>query len=176
LRATAKSTHASWNPGGLGGDAQREVLGERLVEPQVVPPAHRDEVAEPHVRQLVHDRARPLGALGVGDSRAEDHRVAERDAAGVLHRAGVELGHEGLVVVAERVADAEQLVEGVERLAGDLEQLRRVALERRAQRGGGVHAEPDPVVLGQHRRVGTDDDRPQVGRQPGRGRQLPAAG
>jgi len=35
---------------------RRGPLGERLVEPQVVPPRHGDEVAEPHVRQLVQDR------------------------------------------------------------------------------------------------------------------------
>ena len=29
---------------------------ERLVQPQVVPPAHGDQVAEPHVRHLVQDR------------------------------------------------------------------------------------------------------------------------
>ncbi len=33
--------------------------GEGLVEPQVVPPAHGDQVAEPHVGHLVQDRVGP---------------------------------------------------------------------------------------------------------------------
>ena len=36
---------------------------ERLVEPDAVPPLHRHEVAEPHVRDLVHDRERGVGHL-----------------------------------------------------------------------------------------------------------------
>src|SRR5699024_11672329 len=36
---------------GQGGDE----LGKGLVQPQVVPPAHRHQVPEPHVRQLVQD-------------------------------------------------------------------------------------------------------------------------
>ena len=52
-------------------------LGERLVEPQVVPPLHGDEVAEPHVRHLVGDHGRAeleerarLAASGGGTRRA----------------------------------------------------------------------------------------------------------
>ena len=104
-------------------DPLPEVLGEGLVEPQVVPPAHRDEIAEPHVRHLVRDRDVALEAVGLGDPRAEHQRVAERDAARVLHRAGVELRHERLVVLAPRVADAEQPVQFVEAVLGVREQL-----------------------------------------------------
>jgi hypothetical protein len=38
-------------------DLVRHEAGERLVQPDVVPPGHRDEVAEPLVRQLVRDQA-----------------------------------------------------------------------------------------------------------------------
>ena len=47
------------------------VAGEPLVEPEIVPPLESDEVAEPHVGQLVGDhRGHPLlvgggGGLGV---------------------------------------------------------------------------------------------------------------
>ena len=90
-----------------------------------------------------------------GDPAGEDQRVAEGDAARVLHRAGVELRDEGLVVVAERVADPEQPVELVEALPGDREQLVGVRVEvggdarrarsaragcRRARRGPGGRA------------------------------------
>ena len=39
---------------GVAGDHLHE-RGERLVQPDAVPPAHRDEVAEPHVGELVGD-------------------------------------------------------------------------------------------------------------------------
>ena len=92
--------------------------GERLVEPQVVPPPHGDQVAEPHVRHLVQHR---LGAPLVGragDLAAEDVVLQEGHGAGVLHRAGVELGHEQLVVLAERVRHAEVVVVEAEALLG----------------------------------------------------------
>ena len=65
---------------GLGLGQDRGVGGEALVEPQVVPPAHGDEVAEPHVRQLVEDRLGPPLALGVGDLGAEHVGLEEGDA------------------------------------------------------------------------------------------------
>ena len=52
--------------GGLGLRDRAGPGGERLVQPQVVPPAHGDQVAEPHVRHLVQDR---LGAGLVGRRR-----------------------------------------------------------------------------------------------------------
>ena len=58
---------------GQVGDVGREAL----VEPQVVPPAHRHEVAEPHVGQLVEDRLGAAEALGVGRRVAEDLALAE---------------------------------------------------------------------------------------------------
>ena len=57
--------------------------------------------------------------------RPEDVVLEEGDGAGVLHRAGVELGHEQLVVLAERVRAVELLLEEVEALLGDVEDRRR---------------------------------------------------
>ena len=48
---------------GRHGGVRPHVVGERLLEPQVVPPSHRREVAEPHVRHLVEDRVRARLAL-----------------------------------------------------------------------------------------------------------------
>ena len=116
--------------GDVGGDPVAHVLGERLVEPQVVPPRRGDDVAEPLVRHLVRERRGARDPHAAGDPAGEDQRVAEGHAARVLHRAGVELRHERLVVVAERVADAEQPVELVEALPGHREQLVGVRVER----------------------------------------------
>ncbi len=86
-------------------------LGERLVEPEVVPPAHRHQVAEPHVGELVQDRQRPALDDRLGHVGPEDVGLQEGHRAGVLHRPGVELGHEQLVVLRERVGQVEHLLE-----------------------------------------------------------------
>jgi hypothetical protein len=101
----------------------RHVRGEGLVEPQVVPPPHRDEIAEPHVRHLVQDRARAALESCVGDARAENVVFEERDRACVFHRPGVELGHEELVVFLEGVRPLEDSLEETESLLGDRENL-----------------------------------------------------
>ena len=82
---------------------RRRPLGERLVQPEVVPPLHGDEVAEPHVGELVQDRDDAALLDGVGHLGAEHVGLGEGDRARVLHRAGVELRHEELVVLLERV-------------------------------------------------------------------------
>ncbi len=160
--------------GGLGLAQHRHVGRERLVQPQVVPPAHGDQVAEPHVGHLVQDR---LGAAlhdGVGDARAEDVVLQEGDRPGVLHRARVELRHEQLVVLAEGVADAEDPVEEVEALLGDLDDV--AGVEVLGQRGPAEDAEGDAVVLVAHHGVRPGDQGRDVGRHDRRGREVPALG
>ena len=116
-----------------------------LVEPQVVPPAHRDEVAEPHVREFVQDR---LGATFVGSVShlgAEDVVLEDRDGAGVLHRPGVELGNEDLVVLLERVLVVEQLLEVVETLLRHVQDG--LGVEVLDQRLAAEHSHRDSAVL-----------------------------
>ena len=154
----------------------RHVLRERLVEPEVVPPLHRHEVAEPHVRHLVADRVGARQQLVAGGRPAVEVLVAEGDAARVLHRARVELGHEDLVVLPERVADAEEGVEVVERPLRHVEDLGGVPLERLAQRRAGVDAEGYAVVLVVHGDVGPSAHRHEVGGERLRRLELPRAG
>ena len=97
----------------------RSPFREGLVEPQVVPPGHGDQIAEPHVSELVQDRVRTLLVGRVSHAGAEDEILEERDAARILHRARVEFGDEELVVLAERVGHAELLLEELEALLGD---------------------------------------------------------
>ena len=150
-------------------------LGERLVEPEVVPPLHRDQVAEPHVGHLVQDhRAAELVERGVL-AAAGEVLVAQRHAAGVLHRAHVVLRHVQLVVLLERVRVAEGALEELEALAGDLHQLVHVeVLDERlpavvAQRDGAVGA----LVGVVHAVVLAGDDRGDVGRHRLGGREVP---
>ncbi len=154
-------------PGALeaGGVHEGEVggvRGEALVEPEVVPPAHRHEVAEPHVGQLVEDRLRPPEALRLGGRVAVDVDLAEGDRADVLHRPRVELRDEDLVVLGEgeRLVEERRVV--VEALAGDLEDL--VGVDEPGKRRPGPDAQRRPPVQCADPDVGPGDDRDQVGR------------
>ena len=129
------------------GHPVRHVLRERLVQPHVVPPLHGDHVAEPHVRHLVHDDPGPRAALRLGRLAAEDQVVGERHAARVLHRAEVEVRHERLPVLAERVPLPEHPVVLVERLLGGPEHVLGLAVQVLLQRLPAGQSERDPVVL-----------------------------
>ena len=73
--------------------------------------------------QLVQDgHGAPLDA-GLDGSGAEDVVVAVGDAAGVLHRPGIELGHEDLVVLGEGVGRCEQLLVVGEASFGQVQDL-----------------------------------------------------
>ncbi len=159
---------ADHRPGGGPG-------GERLVQPEVVPPLHRDEVAEPHVRHLVQHDVRAAGALPEGRRGAVEERIRVGDAAPVLHRAA-HVGHERLVVALLRERVGEALAEPGEPAGGEVEELVGVALEERHERLPAVEAEvvaadgaPDLVEgPGVH-----DGD---VGGEARGGREGPAAG
>ena len=97
--------------------------GERLVQPEIVPPRHGDEVAVPHVRQLVGDHLG--GSLALVERRGrwieEEERLAEEHRARVLHRPGLEVGHGDEVELAVGVRDVEVVLETPERLGRRLE-------------------------------------------------------
>ena len=102
------------------------VLGERFVEPQVIPPAHRHEVAEPHVREFMQHGDGPAFDLRARDLAAEHIAFQDGDGTRVLHRPGIELRDEELVVLLERVRAPELCLEELETLAGEFEDVVRV--------------------------------------------------
>ena len=63
------AVNAEVDPRGIVGDLCAhplgQVFGEGFVEPEVVPPPHRDQIAEPHVRHFVRDRPGPHATLGM---------------------------------------------------------------------------------------------------------------
>ena len=69
-------------------------VGEALVQPDVVPPLHRHEIAEPLVGHLVREDGR--NALARGERRVlridEEVAFAVENGRRVLHRAGGEVG------------------------------------------------------------------------------------
>lgn len=151
------------------------VLGEGLVEPDVVPPLQGDEVAEPHVGHLVGDDHRAGLAFGDGDGGAVDELVAEGDEAGVLHGAGVELGYEGLVVGVEGVGLVELLVEAVEAGLGDVEDLVGVDVEVGGEGAPAVEGEGQSGVFGADGVPGAGGDADEVRGEQRGGGGLPAA-
>ncbi len=103
----------------------RDPGGERLVEPDVVPPGGGHEIADPLVRELVRHHAR-VAALLPERGRLlveEKEAVGERHRAGVLHRAPLVRDRDDVELVV-RVLDPEELLEHREDLAGVRERVR----------------------------------------------------
>ena len=146
--------------------------GKALVQPEVVPPAHGNEIAEPHVGHLVEDDVGAVLARRLGHFRTEDERFVEGDRADVFHSAGRELGHEELVVLLKRIRILVGLAVEVEALLGQGEDLVRVQVL--GQRLAAEDAEIDVAVPVSHAVVRTRDDRGQVARHFGRGPEGPA--
>ena len=153
---------------GEAGGADRGPAGgprrERLVEPQVVPPLHGHQVAEPHVRHLVQEDLGDLAALVVGRGAAQQHAVAPGDAAPVLHGAA-HVGHEDLVVLLLAERRPELLAEPGEALLGEQEQLGRVAVELGLERLAAVEPEVVAATLLAQLVEGAGVDDGDVGRQ-----------
>ena len=82
--------------------------GERFVEPDAVPPAHRDQIAEPHVRVLVRNHVG--NALELGPRRGflvgQQRGLAKRDRAEIFHRARREIGNRDQVELVARILEA----------------------------------------------------------------------
>nr|GEU28254.1 hypothetical protein [Tanacetum cinerariifolium] len=96
------------------GGARLHPRREALVEPQVVPPCHGHQVAEPLVGDFVRGRDKRRLAVALrGRARIEQHRVFEReDGAPVFHGAEeLALAWRGDVIeLGQRVLDAEVVV------------------------------------------------------------------
>ncbi|MCL4486051.1 MAG: hypothetical protein M1537_06970 [Nitrospirae bacterium] len=85
---------------------------ESLVEPEVVPPVHGDEVPEPLVGHLVgHDDGHPLEVPGGGPGgRRKQGRLPEGHGPPVLHGAGGEVGNRDQIELGERIGNPEVVV------------------------------------------------------------------
>ncbi len=100
--------------------------GEGLVQPDPLPPLHRDEVAEPHVGEfMVDDVGGPLefGLACVGRVDDQQH-FAERHAAEVFHRTEREVGDGDQINLVGGVGDCVVVGKPVEGCGGDIESER----------------------------------------------------
>ncbi len=101
--------------------------GKAFVEPDVVPPLHGDQVAEPLVRHLMSDDDGDLlfGADGGGFGIEEQVGFAVGDGAEVLHGAGFEVGQRDQVELLERIGNAEVVVVVVQHVLGNIDAVGR---------------------------------------------------
>ena len=104
--------------------------GERLVQPQAIPPVHRHQIAEPHVRHLVEQHTRMGAAVLPCDRTAPDVALVEGDRRDILHGSPVEVRHKQLIVFTERERQVEVVLEELESLAGESEPRFRVDVVR----------------------------------------------
>ena len=160
----------------LAGRAPLHPGGEALVEPQVVPPRHGHQVAEPLVGDLV--RRGGEHALLVGDvrgRRVEQQRILEgEDRAPVLHRAEELAAARGgdVVQLGQRVRHAEIVVVFAQHVAAGVQRIPRLpdlaALGDDADLGAVVAGKGGALEI-------ADTEEQQVGRHPRRGLEHRAA-
>ena len=95
---------------------------EAFVEPDVVPPLHGDEIAEPLMRHFVCDDEgdSSLGVDGCCFGIDEQRGFAIGDGAEVFHGAGFEVGQADEVELLERIGNAEVGVVVVKHVLGDI--------------------------------------------------------
>ncbi len=115
--------------------------GEALVEPDIVPPAHGDEIAGPLMRHFMRDVGVDAFARGgIGRFVVEQHAVIdERDGAPVFHRTGFEIAGNGdQVQFRQRVGHAEILVVVGQHMAFHAERILRLLLLAGRRPGGQI--------------------------------------
>ena len=96
--------------------------GEGLVEPEVVPPLHGDEVTEPHMAKLVLDNDGEEGKLWDGHVLFRAHNlIGVRDAANVLHGTVLVIRAHDVVHLRERISCVEVLLVELQSRLGDTE-------------------------------------------------------
>ena len=96
-------------------------VSKALIEPDVVPPLHGDQVAEPMVRKLVGNSVGKGEHALSGDLLLKDVQVVEGDHPRVLHGTPLVLVGKDLVVFGEGKIVPEELLKELHGFDGDLE-------------------------------------------------------
>ena len=98
---------------------------ETFVQPKIVPPSHRDEIAKPHVCHLVSEHF--VNALLGFEGRIlwieQKDRLVISDPAPILHRAAESTGQCNLIELRQRVGNAEVVVVVLQDLRGRFERV-----------------------------------------------------
>ena len=99
-------------------------LGEGLVEPEVVPPLHGHEVAEPHVRELVQDRDDAALADRIGRPSSGKRSVSVKVTAPAFSIApALNSGTNSWSYLSNGYGEVELVLVELEALAGDVEDV-----------------------------------------------------
>jgi hypothetical protein len=99
--------------------------GEPFVEPEVVPPCHGHEIAEPHMRHLMGQHfINILLRFSRGILRIEEkHRFEIGDSTPVLHRAAEPAGQSNLIQLRQWIRHAEIIVVVLQNLGRSFERI-----------------------------------------------------
>ena len=109
----------------MGGAFAPHPGSEPFVEPEIVPPSHGHEVAEPLVRGLVRDHL--INALLGGCGRflrvEQKGRLEVSNATPIFHRAAKTTGDRDLIEFGQGILDAKIIVIVLQNLGGALERV-----------------------------------------------------
>lgn len=92
------------------------VLSKALIQPQVIPPLHSDQVAEPMMRQLVHNGITKGEHLFIGHSILKQVQVIQGDNTSILHGTPLVLMRKYLIIFGKWIGTPEILLEKGKRL------------------------------------------------------------
>lgn len=114
--------------------ARSAEICETLLEPQVVPPLHRDEISEPHVRQFVDCDATMEDLVVLCDRGFVDETaISQGDHSHVFHSADPELWNVDLVVLGVGERCGEECLVVLDALCHDSELLLRIQVVKLAR-------------------------------------------
>ena len=90
---------------------ERGPFSKGLIEPEIVPPEHRDHISKPHMSHFVQDHVRALFASAFGHSATEYQEVfTECHNACIFHRSPVEVDYCNLVILFKGICQSKDLL------------------------------------------------------------------
>ena len=101
-----------------------------LVEPEIVPPLHSDEVAEPVVRQLVDHNAGKVEVVIFSRIVEKESLLPKGNQCSIFHSAGLEVPDEYLIIFDKGVFLSKETLEEGHRFLHNIEYETAVAIQQ----------------------------------------------
>lgn len=92
-----------------------DILGKALIQPEIIPPLHRNQIPEPVMRHLMHNRIPKPNHPLLGDRIPEYIPIIEGNNASILHGPPLVLMREYLIILGEWIRVPEVLLEELHR-------------------------------------------------------------
>ena len=102
-------------------DEMRNKVGKTLVEPEIVPPIHGDEIAEPVMRQLMHEGICKIIVVVLCRVGLKHFFLVVGDKSGIFHGPVGVISNPDLIVFFEGEGHAEEILEKRHRFLCDIE-------------------------------------------------------